>query len=91
MLCVATAADGAREAIEDDVSGFVCEPRNIPAIAESIEKLVDDAELRRRMGDAGRTRAQEFDIDTSVASLDQGYRRVLADGGAGRTATAETE
>lgn len=71
---IATDADGAREAIVDGDTGFVCPPRDIRALAVALVRLIDDPELRRSMGQRGRCRAMEFDIGTAVARLESAYR-----------------
>lgn len=70
---VATGADGAREAIEDAVTGFVCPPGDVPALSEAVLRLAADPDLRRRMGELARARVHEFDIDAAVARLDSAY------------------
>jgi glycosyltransferase involved in cell wall biosynthesis len=72
---VATEADGAREAIEDGVTGFVCPPRDVPALAGAVLRLVADTGLRKSMGAEARNRVAEFDIATSVSRLECAYRR----------------
>jgi len=74
---VATEADGASEAIVDGETGFVCPPRDIDAMSRMVARLVSNPELRREMGERGRARAREFDIDTSVARLESAYRAHL--------------
>jgi glycosyltransferase involved in cell wall biosynthesis len=74
---VATHVDGAREAIVDGKSGFLHEPHDIAGMAGSVEKLLRDPDLRREMGECGRARVAEFDIDASVALLESKYRECL--------------
>ena len=75
---VATEADGAREAIEDGVTGFVCSPRDIGALADAVLRLLSDPGLRRAMGRRALDRVWEFDIESSVARLESAYRRCTA-------------
>lgn len=74
---VATDADGAREAVLDGETGFVCARRDVAAIAEAVIRLASDSGLRRRMGERARSRAAEFDIDASVSRLEAAYRSCL--------------
>ncbi len=53
---VVTDAGGSPELVEDGVSGLVVPPRDAQALADAIERLSRDAELRRRMGNAARER-----------------------------------
>jgi glycosyltransferase involved in cell wall biosynthesis len=71
---VATAADGAREAIVDGETGFIHERRDVQRIAESIALLGNNVSLRRTMGDAGRMRAHLFDIARTVDDVEAAYR-----------------
>jgi glycosyltransferase involved in cell wall biosynthesis len=80
---VATAADGAREAIVDGENGYVHERRDVDRLARSVSRLVQEPELRRRMGEAGRARAPEFDIARTVREIEAEYRRIRANGESG--------
>lgn len=51
---VATNAGGVPELVDDQVSGLLVPPKEPLALANSIEQLVRDAGLRRRLGIAGR-------------------------------------
>lgn len=84
---VATNVDGAREAIIDGDNGFLHEAHDVEGMASSVLRLVTDPELRREMGRRGRSRVMEFDISTSVATLESAYRECLENrwsGGTGR-------
>ncbi len=71
---VATNVDGAREAIIDGDNGYLHQPHDIEGMAKSVIELVRNRELRRKMGTRGKARVAEFDIDTSVARLEEAYR-----------------
>jgi glycosyltransferase involved in cell wall biosynthesis len=74
---VATNVDGAREAIKDGDNGYLHEPHDIEAMAKSVLQLINDAELRRRMGERGKSRVMEFDIGTSVDAVESTYQAHL--------------
>jgi len=74
---VATNVDGAREAIVHGDNGFLHEPHDIEGMANSVQKLLEDPELRQMMGRSGKSRVMEFDISTSVANLESAYRECL--------------
>jgi rhamnosyl/mannosyltransferase len=60
------------------VTGLVVPPRDPSALASAIQELLKDADLRRRMGDAGHERAtREFSIDRMVSLMLSVYERVL--------------
>lgn len=64
---VTTDAPGCRDAIEPNVTGLMVTPRNAQALAGAVLQLAEDAELRQRLGAAGRQLAEaEFDIDKIV-------------------------
>ena len=74
---VATNVDGAREAIIDGENGYLHGPHDIERMAQSVLKLVADSKLRRSMGERGKKRVMEFDIGTSVDSVESTYREYL--------------
>lgn len=56
---VATAlSTGVREVVDPDVTGLLVPPGDAPALAAAMERLASDAELRNRMGEAGRERVE---------------------------------
>ncbi|RXJ79203.1 glycosyltransferase family 4 protein [Arcobacter sp. F2176] len=64
---VTTDVPGCRDAIEPDVTGLLCKVRNSESLAQMIEKLIIDENLRNSMGKAGRELAEkEFDIKKVV-------------------------
>ncbi|MFO0807873.1 MAG: glycosyltransferase [Gemmataceae bacterium] len=52
--CVATAVDGTPEVLFDGVNGFLVPAGDASLLANRLSRLLRDAALRRRMGDAGR-------------------------------------
>ena len=74
---VATNVDGAREAIVDGDNGYLHEAHDVEGMARSVLKLAADPELRRRMGGRGKSRVMEFDIGTSVDTVESTYRECL--------------
>jgi glycosyltransferase involved in cell wall biosynthesis len=48
------------DVVEDGVSGFVVEPRDIQALAKAISKIIHDRPLRERMSRAAKERASQF-------------------------------
>jgi glycosyltransferase involved in cell wall biosynthesis len=55
---VATDVPGCREAVTDGVNGLLVPPRDASALAGALWTLIEDAELRRTFGAAGRKRAE---------------------------------
>ena len=76
---VATSVGGVRELVVDGQTGFVVPPGDPRALGQAIGRLVDDPELRRRMGEAGRTRVDDhFDLRTVRDAHVRLYRTELA-------------
>jgi glycosyltransferase involved in cell wall biosynthesis len=64
---VATAAPGTTEVVADGTTGLLVPVRDPTALARAIRTVVDDHALARRLGDAGRARAEaEFGVETMV-------------------------
>ena len=61
------------EVFTDGVEGLKVRPCDADALAEAIGRLLDDRALRRRLGQAGRKRAQEF----SVTRMTDGFYHLL--------------
>lgn len=59
-LPIITTANGPDELVRDGVDGFIVPQRDPAAIAEKLELLRADPELRRRMGASAALRAHEF-------------------------------
>lgn len=73
---VAGRSGGAHEAVADNETGFVVDdPTDVGAVAESISRLVSDGDLRSRMGEAARLRAeQEFSYEVLARRLGDALR-----------------
>ena len=76
---VASAVGGLLDAVEDGVSGLLVPARDPRALRAAIETLLEDADLRRRIGGAAREAARErfswaVATDATIAS----YRDAVA-------------
>lgn len=75
---VTTDFPGCRDAIEPDVSGLLIPPREVPALAAALRRLIDDDGLRKRLGAAGRRLAERcYAIEQIVAQHLQIYDELL--------------
>jgi len=74
---VATAVDGNAEAVTDGVNGFLTPPGDPQAMAVALLRLLDDPALASRMGDAGRSRAEEFGARKMVSDIAALYEALL--------------
>jgi N,N'-diacetylbacillosaminyl-diphospho-undecaprenol alpha-1,3-N-acetylgalactosaminyltransferase len=65
---VTTDVVGCRETIDEGVNGFLVPSKNAIALADAIESLILNSDLRRTMGEKSRIKAlKEFDVATIVA------------------------
>ena len=68
-VVITTNVPGCRDAIESDVTGVLVPARNAKVLAETIERLINDIQLRQKMGLAGRDLAErEFSIEKVVTT-----------------------
>jgi glycosyltransferase involved in cell wall biosynthesis len=71
---VATRVGGIPEVITDGVTGYLVDRGDTPAMSERVLDLLNDPELRQRMGAAGRaTVAAKFDLRKNVSQLIEAY------------------
>jgi len=71
---VAFAVDGVAETVLHGETGLLVTPGDAPALADALEQVAGDPELRTRLGDAGRGRV--VDVFSSTATVN-GVRRVM--------------
>lgn len=70
LPCVATRVSAIPELIEHDVTGLLVEPRDVEGLADALTKLISDAGLRQRLGEAGyRCVRSEFSHEVGLAEL----------------------
>ena len=71
---VATNVGGIPELVSEGLSGFLVQRNDTAGAAEKLMRLLQDSELRREMGEAGRKLvADKFDLKTNVAQLIELY------------------
>jgi glycosyltransferase involved in cell wall biosynthesis len=75
---VASRVGGLPEAVLDGVTGTLIEPGDVPALTIALKRLLDSAELRETMGEAGRNRIlNEFSVDEMVQDTLKVFQRTL--------------
>jgi colanic acid/amylovoran biosynthesis glycosyltransferase len=75
---VCSDAGGLPENVADGVTGFVVPRRNPKAMADKLELLAANPELRRRMGNAGRERVEScFWLEDQIDRFEKLYLTVL--------------
>ncbi|MGH3008113.1 MAG: glycosyltransferase family 4 protein [Gaiellaceae bacterium] len=76
---VAAAGGALLELVEDGETGLLVPPRDAPALRAAVERLLADADLRERLGDAARGRARErFGWDSVIERTVEVYRAAIA-------------
>lgn len=82
---VATDVPGCNEAIENCRSGLLVPPGDVKALAEAILRLIENPDLRTRLGSETRNRVLErFEISLIARQLSDSYETVLAKAGLSR-------
>lgn len=80
---VTTDSPGCRDVVLSGETGLLVPPRDAGALAAAIRQLIEDAELRRRLGTAARARAErEFGVEQVVQNHMELYRELLGGDGA---------
>jgi glycosyltransferase involved in cell wall biosynthesis len=76
---IASDVHGLPESVDDGVTGLLLPAGDAAALADAIERLVDDAELRARMGAAGRDAYERrFQPSVMVEAIEAVYRDVVS-------------
>ncbi len=70
LPCVTTRINGIPELIVDGVDGLLVPPSDVKALADALARLIDDNELRQRLGKNGRARVVEkYNLQRNVEKL----------------------
>lgn len=78
---ITTDSIGCRDTVEDGVNGFLIPPKDSDALAMRISELIDNPQLREKMGLAARRIAErDFSIDNVVAKHLEIYNELNATG-----------
>jgi glycosyltransferase involved in cell wall biosynthesis len=76
---VATNVGGLPEIIEDQMTGLLVPPRDASGLARAIESLIDQPELRRRLGEAARRRVEkEITWSHTARQTQLAYQQAIA-------------
>ena len=76
---VATAVNGSPEAVAEGETGHLAPAGDVALMASRVVELLRDPEKRRRMGEAGRVRSAEWDIDAMVRAQEALYESLLSE------------
>jgi colanic acid/amylovoran biosynthesis glycosyltransferase len=78
--CVATRITGIPELIQDGVDGLLVAPSDVGQLATAIVRLMDEPDLRKRIGSAGRLKViEKYSLPENVATLGRVFERWLSD------------
>jgi glycosyltransferase involved in cell wall biosynthesis/ubiquinone/menaquinone biosynthesis C-methylase UbiE len=77
LSVVATENTGARELIPDSSSGFVVEAASSDALAQALERLLDDPDLRVRIGENAAAISREHSWDRYGDEVIAAYEQIL--------------
>ena len=76
---VATTVGDIPRAVEDGETGFLVPKKRPDLLADALERLLRDPDLRARMGEAGRRRvARSFSLDATIDAMKRLYRDALS-------------
>jgi len=71
--------DGVGEVVRNEETGLLAPAGDTAALARAVERLVDDAELRRRLGENGKRLVRErFTAEAMARTLEALYEQTLA-------------
>jgi glycosyltransferase involved in cell wall biosynthesis len=81
MLCAKPAisfdVDGAKEVV-NETTGRLIEPKNVEQLTKACAELIENTELREKLGKAGRQSVKEkFEPKTMVNTIEAVYRKLL--------------
>lgn len=79
VAAIATKVGGTPEAVEDGTTGLLVPPRDSGALVEAMSLLLENPELARRFGEAGRRRVTDlFSIENMVHQTESLYLTLLS-------------
>jgi len=77
---IASATGGLTDIVEDGVTGLLVEPKGSAALIRAMEALLDDRELRERLGRAARQAVERFSSEAVLPELEGIYAEVAESG-----------
>jgi glycosyltransferase involved in cell wall biosynthesis len=76
---VSTAVDGCREVLEDGRTGLLVAAQDPPALAGALLRALEDAGLRRSLGERAREASARYDVGSCVLQMEALYDEVLSE------------
>jgi glycosyltransferase involved in cell wall biosynthesis len=81
---VGSAIGGIVDMIDDERTGLLVEPGDVPGLARAMARLSTDAGLRERLGKAAQARIDDFGQERVVPQFEQLYRQLAVGAAGGR-------
>jgi glycosyltransferase involved in cell wall biosynthesis len=86
---VATRVGGVPDVVRDGENGFLVDTGATPELAERLTRLARDPNLRRRLGESGRSRVlSRYAVERLIDDVDRLYRELLRAAGGATAANA---
>ena len=64
--------------IEDEVDGFLVEPKDVKGMAVALGRLIDDVKLRHRLGSAAKIKVlKQFTVQHMTSAYEKIYMETL--------------
>jgi glycosyltransferase involved in cell wall biosynthesis len=76
---IGTAPGGHTDMIRDGETGLIVPRGDVPALTAAMRLLIDDQDMRTRLGEAARERATHFTAAVSIPRIEQLYDTLLYD------------
>lgn len=74
---ITTRSVGCKDTVDDGVNGFLIPTKNVEELTEKLHILIDDADLRKKMGRASRKKAEkEFSLEVVIEKHLNIYREL---------------
>lgn len=77
LPCIVADAIGSKSLVNNGVNGFWAEKENAEDFSEKLEKVVNDPEMRIKMGEASREMALDYKWESINAGLVNNYKEVI--------------
>jgi glycosyltransferase involved in cell wall biosynthesis len=74
---VATDVRGNRDLVEDGMNGFLVPLGDVAALSEALGRLIESRELREKMGEESRKKAEAYSLERVLQEMERIYRRFL--------------
>jgi glycosyltransferase involved in cell wall biosynthesis len=74
---VSTTIDAIEEYITHEETGLLVDPKDVPALADALERLIESVELRRELGEGGQLEAEGYTVEASVEAMAEMYQYAI--------------